>query len=456
MIGRTLQRFRLGITPLSIRLLVTLALTTAILAAVRLSWVDSFAPTRWTATSAAFREATAFAGPAAAAVAASTAGVRHLLVCGRAPGRGWPAVGRRHLLLLMCATVLGYLLGLVPATLDASLHATAGGPDVLVMVSGLAAMCGWVSVGYLLGALLRPRVGPVIVLVFSFIVVLGLRLASDALTAGGKPRSLLSFAPTWGFDIPVGWHEVSSVTWVRIALALAVVVASGMIVSSLDSAGEGQSLRSLARTSLPLVAPLVLVGIAFFAQPLLMERTAGHASICEVVSTTTVCMNDEEAVLMPVAEAAATDVVALVGGATTVRMMVGEGVDGADGPRVVSTGGDRPVTEEGYRAMFVRDLSAGVGGLPGCWARIASEVPTGAVIPKELADALAASTLVATSIQIRLDVQPDESPIFLDPDAGAAATAFVTALDDEAFGAWLSAHAETFAACQYPLVDVAS
>lgn len=454
--GRLTARARQVVAPLSPSGLLLVLVVIIVLVALQSSAGAHWGPLRWSETSAAFRESTAFAGPVAAAAAAWTARVRHLVVCGAVPGRGWPDVVRRHLLVLLPTVLLGMLVALVPAVAQTASRASVGGLDVLVALSGVLSLVAWVATGYLMGSLLSARTGAALTLFGGLLVTVALPVASDALTADGAPRSLYSFSPVWGMSIRVGWEEVPSTAAFRCVLALTVAAAAIAVTMSLDDTGKrsgGTSPRWF--SFLPLGAPALLVVAALMVQPHLLEPRDSGGDVCAAAGSVTVCLSDEEAALVPTAVSAVSEVLSLAGEHVPVDRLVWADSAERNSPRTVVTGGDRPRTQAEYRAMFVRDFSSGVAGVPSCWARAEAEVEPGAPIPAELSDAWATSALVASALQVRLGVTPSDDPVYLDPDTGAAAATAVSSLDTHELRLMIGSHQAALSACRSSLADIA-
>lgn len=453
--GQLLARARAAVSPLSPLSLLSVVAVTALLVAGQSSLGLHWGPLRWSETSAQFREGTALAGPAAGAMAAWTARVRHFIVCGVAPGRGWSNVVRRHLLVLASAAVLGLLLGLGPLVAQTLTRASVGGPSVLVMLSGMISLVAWVALGYLAGALLPARTGAALTLFGGLLVTIALPLMSDALTAGGAPRSLYSFSPVWRISVPLGWEEVTSTAAFRCVLAATIAAAAVIAAVSLDDSRERSSrYPSGFSVWLPFGAPAVLVIAALVVQPHLLRPREAQADVCSAASVVTVCLSDEEEALLPTAVSAVDEVLTLVGGPLSVDRLVWAGSADRDVPGAVVTGQDRTGSQADYRARFIRDFASGVSGVPSCSVRLANEVGTG-VIPEGLSDSWAASSLIANALQVRLDVVPSDVPVYLDASTGAAAEDFVASLDDRALALWIGAHESSLATCGASLTDFA-
>ncbi|MDR3360723.1 MAG: hypothetical protein LBO20_08790, partial [Bifidobacteriaceae bacterium] len=183
--GRRAGGMSAAVAPLSARFVVLAAVASGAAVALGSASLLSWGPLRWVEVSAAFRQALGFGGPVAALVGCYSARVFHSVVCGVAPGRGVRAVARRHLGVLGVAVGLGYVAGLAPVVGLATAKATAGGPDLLVMASGLALAWAWLAAGFLLGALVRFPFS-LIGWVLLCLGVLWLPLAAAHLASGGN------------------------------------------------------------------------------------------------------------------------------------------------------------------------------------------------------------------------------------------------------------------------------
>lgn len=122
---------------------------------VNAAWpMTSWRYPEWVKTSAAVHEQLALAGPLAAGTAsyyaAKLSGRRSLLSLGSSSRIGLASVLRHCLMLASWFTVV-YATALAPIVIDTARGATAGGPDLLVIASGLLGMVTVVILGYTLG-----------------------------------------------------------------------------------------------------------------------------------------------------------------------------------------------------------------------------------------------------------------------------------------------------------------
>jgi hypothetical protein len=122
---------------------------------VNATWpMTSWRYPEWVKTSAAVHEQLALAGPLAAGVAsyyaAKLSGRRSLLSLGSSSRVGLASVLRHSLMLASWMTV-AYATALAPVVIITAHGATAGGPDLLAIASGLLGMVSVVILGYTLG-----------------------------------------------------------------------------------------------------------------------------------------------------------------------------------------------------------------------------------------------------------------------------------------------------------------
>ncbi|WP_232213023.1 hypothetical protein [Saccharomonospora saliphila] len=214
----------------------------------------------WQYTNAQFHQQTAWVAPLCAAVAA--------VVAGRltAPGRvfalpvgsrvGAPAV-RRHLGQLGVALVGGYLLGLVPLVVVTVVDARFGGPNVLVMASGLLGLMAAIAVGYLIGVLARTAlVAPVAFLLFFGLAALG---------SGGDTYAAV--IPVLHIDPALGQVENTAMVVFRCDFFLLVTAAASGIAAQLLANRAARARSGVAVAAAFAVVPVTLGSLGVSTTP---------------------------------------------------------------------------------------------------------------------------------------------------------------------------------------------
>jgi hypothetical protein len=244
------------------------------------SQLSYWGPSRWTTVSAEFRLIILLNGPLAMLVSALVARVRRSAVCGAVPARGYGAVVSRHLVLLIAASIIGIVVGLLPLIIDAMLGATAGHIDIFAVLSGLMAVAGWCSLGYLIGALVPfPYSLPasVVASILLLVIIPGLALSISS-DGHGYPAIMAR----WQIDFPnPGWHEIPEVSILRGIIALSVVGGVWIIMKSFDRPQEGQidKVRVL-RFSLAILIPATLVTLGLIRNPSIVAIDDPRATTC--------------------------------------------------------------------------------------------------------------------------------------------------------------------------------
>ncbi|MFG3702318.1 hypothetical protein ACGF5C_31190 [Micromonospora sp. NPDC047620] len=143
----------------------------------------------WTRTSSEFMWQLAITGPIAAAAATYYAGrltPPSRIFAQRSSARPVSAILNRHLCLLLSSHLIGYVLAFVPLLVLTAGKAQHGGPDILVILTGLVGLATATVLGYLTGIWSRTAVMSSL----SFVLLLGVTVI------GTTGMSALSPVPT--------------------------------------------------------------------------------------------------------------------------------------------------------------------------------------------------------------------------------------------------------------------
>ncbi len=148
------------------------------------------------------------------------------------------------------------MLGLAPLVVVTVLDAHFGGPDLLVMASGILGLTAAITIGYLLGVLTRtPLIAPVAFLLF---------LAAAAVGFGDRSSSFAAVLPVLRVDPPLGQVENTPLVLFRcgfflLATAVAAVM-SARVLSNRAPRTMSNTATNIAVAAVP--AALALVGTA--------------------------------------------------------------------------------------------------------------------------------------------------------------------------------------------------
>ncbi|WP_433470783.1 hypothetical protein [Saccharomonospora azurea] len=227
----------------------------------------------WQYTSAQFHQQTALAAPACAAWAA--------VVAGRltSPSRIFaPAVGQRmgapvvrqHLVPLGAVLVGSYLLGLAPLVAVTVIDAEFGGPDLLVMLSGLLGISASITVGYLIGVLARSAfIAPVAFLLFFAFTVLG-----------STGDTYAAVVPVLRIDPELGQVENPAMVLFRCAFFLLVTIAAAMIAAQVLAHRAPRARRGWTTTAALTAIPVALAVLGVSTTPDLFRLPADPPRQC--------------------------------------------------------------------------------------------------------------------------------------------------------------------------------
>lgn len=228
----------------------------------------------WVRTSAQFHQQSAWAAPLAAASAAYAAGrlspPSRVFATPTVASAGSRAT-LRQISVLWVLLLTGYVGGLIPLIVVTVGAAEYGGPDLLVMVSGLVAMAAAVGIGYLIGVIGRTSLAaPVAFLLLFAVTVLG---------GAGEDR-YAAVVPVLYLEPMLGQEENRIMVAFRCVLFLTVAAVAAMMAAWI--------VRSFwTRRGAPLVAsaacgavPLILVVIGLGAQPALFTVPSRPPTTC--------------------------------------------------------------------------------------------------------------------------------------------------------------------------------
>lgn len=370
---------------------------------------------------------------------------------------GAPSQRPRSEMLVTLATRLLAVAGLalVPA-LAASLVVTAAGGapgsvPALSLTASLVAIATAIPLGLVLGSA-SPRWGwPVIALVAGiFIWYLPLVITDTLLLNAGL--STRAVALTWGMEVPEpGLAEPAGIAVIRIGyfalLGLAALVAA-------SSAGTPVSpIRKVAvGVGAALVPAVVVAGIGAVSERLPLVVASGAPTACEALASgeTEVCVFDAHRELLPTITAIA-EPLSHVAGAYMPRLVTERSSWAERGPQVTLSA-RLPATEEQYREAVALELTDPlVASLDECLRQ-----GTGGD------DGEAQWLLSLGAIQDRLvaasGVTPRASSVT--DDGGPVVEVYseqflrLSAIDDEAFGAWYRVHHEQIMACEIATADL--
>ncbi|MDR0625766.1 MAG: hypothetical protein LBG11_00670 [Bifidobacteriaceae bacterium] len=391
-------------------------------------------PVRWAEVSAAFRQATIFAGPAAGLGGVFASRVFHMVVCGTAPGRTIGVIVSRHLAVLLTAGGLGYLVGLAPVVILALARATAGGPDLVVMASGLAEFAAWAVLGYWVGSLVRFPYS-LVAWVGAALLIWWLPLAAAHLASSpDRAFSTASVASWWDFTVPVGWHETAAVALLRACLFTSLALAAGLAAARVARPLVGVRWRDLARLMPPaagLPAALAVCALAF--QPTVIAEGPERALACEERGSVAVCVDREvEALAAPMAAVAA-EAVERFGPGEFDSQAFSENASGYSGQSLHEV-----------RAEYSQIAALEIVGFGACLPQMRQAAERG---DRQIADGPAIASLLAEEIARRLNGQ-GPAPRYLGETTDSAETEqAVSEMSDQDLQEWIAHHRTQLASC---------
>ncbi|MGH3466536.1 MAG: hypothetical protein ACRDQF_02240 [Thermocrispum sp.] len=244
----------------------------------------------WARTSAQFHQQTALAGPIAAAAAAYLAGrlcqPSRIFATPIALRAGWPTASR-HLVSLWTILIGGYVAGLAPVVALTVDRAEYGGPDILAITSGLCAMAASISVGYLLGVVIRATaVAPPTALLLVFAVTV--------IGAGGGARTA-SVVPVTYAEPSLGHEQSWAVVLFRSLLFLTVAAVAAVLASGLLRMFRPKwRPPRYSRVALA-IAPLLMIAWGVSTAPDLFSRPADPPARCVVAAGIDYCVHEGHA-----------------------------------------------------------------------------------------------------------------------------------------------------------------
>lgn len=446
-----------AVFPLRRRSLVAVVAGVALVTLLQTLEVFGWAPVRWTSVSALSRETLFLTGPLVCGIGAWTAHVNTTVVTTFAPGRAWQFIVNHHLRVVAPAVALGFALGLTPAFAAAATRATSGGPNVVVVLSGLAGVALLFVVGYLVGSRVGAPTGVVVAVVVGFVLTAGLMVLSDVISSAGPVISLFSVIPFWTFPLSRGSHEVWQVAAFRGVFLLGLAVATAILIPRL------LDLRFAARRTKSFVVakvlgPVAALGmLALIVQPAVAAPDVRPPIACRQIDAGSVCVYQEESAILGDAATAIDETVdrfglgQLTGRFTSIR------------PEQLAkplAPGDMVFTPQVIydRSWFIRDLwfetARGISGVSEC-SRLLFETygleyhntaPTSALESEAWAQILAAEMARRMGAQDEWAVLPRDQGI-----AGWPATTRLRKLladkSDRELRTWLTEHADDLRGC---------
>lgn len=240
----------------------------------------------WARLSSEFHEGLTFAGPVAGMGAlwvALRVNARRGMLVPLTAARAGTALAVRHVLVVTAVSTAAFVAGLVPALSDAAARATAGGMDVLVVLSVLPTMAFYVALGYLIGTLLPPLVA----------VLAGLPVLLGVLAIGGLGGARWwSVAPVWGYGhASAGHYENPVMTGFRIAFFTATVICLVIAAATWLERRSPVTARHSAVGLVVLSVPVLVAGLAVArpVQPVLRDFDA--LRVCQLVDAVEVCVH---------------------------------------------------------------------------------------------------------------------------------------------------------------------
>ncbi|EHY89344.1 hypothetical protein SacazDRAFT_02441 [Saccharomonospora azurea NA-128] len=227
----------------------------------------------WQYTSAQFHQQTALAAPACAAWAAVVAGrlTSPSRIFAPAAGQrmGAPVV-RQHLVPLGAVLVGSYLLGLAPLVAVTVIDAEFGGPDLLVMLSGLLGISASITVGYLIGVLARSAfIAPVAFLLFFAFTVLG-----------STGDTYAAVVPVLHIDPELGQVENPAMVVFRCVFLLAVTIVAAMVAAQVLAHRVPRPRRGWTTTAALTAIPVALAVLGVSTTPDLFRLPADPPRQC--------------------------------------------------------------------------------------------------------------------------------------------------------------------------------
>jgi hypothetical protein len=206
---------------------------------------------------------------------------------------------------LWLAAATGLVVGLLPVVIRTALRATAGGPDWLVIVSGLAQTAAWAACGYLVGAVLRYPYSVALALLGSLALVF--LLAGLGYEAGGGEWRIL--APWWNEEVYFAEHELPAVSAFRCLEWLALAGACAWALSWLDERSQGRW-RRLGQAAVAFVAPAALMAGGLAVNPwVFADDDQASVECVTLTSGSNLCLYQEASDLLPLAQEAVDGVI---------------------------------------------------------------------------------------------------------------------------------------------------
>jgi hypothetical protein len=257
------------------------------------SWI----PLTWTLFDVEAREATVLLALCSVALG----GACHVLFSPSGVA-GPPAAGRplwvrvaRVMGVCWSAALAAYVVGIGPLAARLAVTATGGEPDLLAVLSDLAAVMVWAPVGLLLATLCSSYWG-VAVGAAALYATLVLPDYLSTSSMDDEPFSWLAAAPWWSNGFPeVGWQVSAQISAARFFLfALTAVVVAGVAALWLRRWTASFKPRSLA-VLLVLAVPVVSAAGLTVIQPELVRPDSGGEVVCAPVggAGSTVCVSRE-------------------------------------------------------------------------------------------------------------------------------------------------------------------
>ncbi|MDR1118669.1 MAG: hypothetical protein LBL01_05175 [Bifidobacteriaceae bacterium] len=355
-----------------------------------------------------------------------------LTVWGVARGRPAGLIVRRNLAVLFVAAGSGYLAGLAPLVVLAAFRATAGGPDLAVMASGLALLWAWTATGYLVGAWVRFPFSLAACLL-AIVLIWWVPLAAGHLASTeDKPFSTASVASWWDFTVPVGWHETWAVAVFRICLFAAVAFAAGLGAVRVARPQTGVRWRDLARIVPPAAAlPAALAVCGLWLQPAVMAPSAVD-QVCGERGSVSACVEKETHALLEPLLASAADAVERFGPGLFDSASYSQDVGGYNRQEFVE-----------LRSSYSRAAALGVVGFESCLPELEEAAERGDPLP---AEGPAVAQLLADEITSRLAGGP--RPVYHGKEVQQGAVEHsVAAMTDQDLKDWIGRHQAELATC---------
>lgn len=295
-----ISRGRFLSPPPTVSLTAPLGFGVLILALLHSWWLVTLPIGSWVGMSSEFHEALLLGGPWAGVVAswagARSAGHRQLLCLPSSVRSGQPIV-IRHLAVMCVVASVAMIVGLAPALISTAVKATAGRPNIVAMLGGIAALCLFVSLGYLIGCML-PVLSATLVSVFGMfaLVLVGAQVSGWS----------LAWAPVWSAGLPgMGQSESDLLALFRLVFFVVATLATAMAAVVWLRGRSLQGYAASAKGLAILVVPLgmVLLGMAKPVDAISYESSPQRT--CETVDRVDLCLHrGHEALLSDVTDAA--------------------------------------------------------------------------------------------------------------------------------------------------------